>query len=55
MNYFPQAALPPHKNGSKFARGPNLTYSTIWIKKIGGQKKSGTPYLQTPLKPEYKK
>ena len=26
----------------------NSTYSTIWIKKNGGQKKSGIPYFQAP-------
>ena len=30
-----------YQNDSKFARSPNSTSSTIWIKKLGGQKKSG--------------
>ena len=38
-----------YQNGSKFARGPNSTYSSILVKKIGGQKKSGIPYFQAPI------
>ena len=38
-----------YQNCSKFARRPNSTYSSIWEKIIGGQKKSGIPYFQAPI------
>ena len=38
-----------YQNGSKFARGPNLTYSTIWIKKTWGSEKVGNSLFLGPF------
>ena len=35
-----------YQKGSKFDRGPNWTYSTIWKNKLSGQKNSRIPYSE---------
>ena len=38
-----------YQNDSKFARGPNSTYSTIWIKKTWGSEKVGNSLFSGPI------
>ena len=40
--------VPDYRNRSNFARGPFLTYSSIWKKNLGVRKKSVIPYFQAP-------
>ena len=40
-----------YQNDSKFARGPNSTYSTIWFKKTWGSEKVGNSLFSGPKLP----